>query len=133
MWFRGVEVTCIGLFMGFFYLRFGIVCVIAAHFLMDAFWSSLPYFLNPHASFDFYSSLAVMALPLLFALTALILNKNVQEKPLSIRYNPQQQFNYNLLMELCASKTPEQLVILKKDLQRHGWDAAIIERVFGEK
>ena len=64
---------------------------------------------------------------------ALIFNKGVQEKPLSIRFNSQQQFNYNLLQELCVPKTPEELIALKKDLQRHGWDAAIIDRVFGEK
>jgi hypothetical protein len=33
---------------------------------------------------------------------------------------------------LCRSKTPEELIVLKKDLQRHGWDAAIIQRVFEE-
>ena len=132
MWFRGVEVTCIGIIMGIFYLRFGLMCVIAAHFLIDSFLSSLPYLLNAHASFNFYSALAVVTLPLLLALIALIFNKNTQEKPLSIRFNPQQQFNYNLLRELCASKTPEELIALKKELQHHGWDAAIIERVFGE-
>jgi len=133
MWFRGLEVTCIGIVMGFFYLRFGIVCVIAAHFLTDSFLTSLPYLLNPRASFDFYSALAVITLPLLLAFIALIFNRGTQEKPLSIRFNPQQQFNYRLLRELCASKTSEELIALKKDLQRHGWDAAIIDRVFEEK
>jgi len=130
MWFRGVEVTCIGLIMGVFYLRFGLMCVIAAHFLIDSFLSSLPYLLNPHASFNFYTSLTVVCLPLILALIALIFNKNAQERPLSIRFNPQQQFNYSLLQELCRSKTPEELMALKTDLQRHGWDAAIIQRVF---
>ncbi len=130
MWFRGVEVTCIGIVMGIFYLRFGIVCVIAAHFLVDAFLFSLPYLLNPRASFDFYSALGVISLPLLLAFIALIFNRNTQERPLSIRFNSQQQFNYRLLRELCRSKTPDELIVLKKDLQRHGWDAAIISRVF---
>jgi len=133
MWFRGVEVTCIGIIMGTFYLRFGLICVIAAHFLIDSFWSSLPYLLKPSASFDFYSSLAVVGLPLFLALLALMLRRSSEEKPLSIRFNPQQQFNYHLLRDLCALKTPEELIVLKKDLQRHGWDAAIIKRVFDEK
>jgi len=132
MWFRGVEVTCIGLIMGAFYLRYGLVCVIAAHFLIDSFLSSLPYLLNPRASFDFYSSLLVVALPLFLGLIALILNRNAQEKPLSIRFNPQQQFNYRLLLELCRCKNPEELIVLKNDLRCHGWDEAIIERVFNE-
>jgi hypothetical protein len=130
MWFRGVEVTSIGIIMGIFYLRFGLVCVIAAHFLIDAFLSSMPYLLNQRASFNFYSALAVVGLPLLLALIALIFNKNTQEKPLSIRFNSQQQFNFGLLRELCASKTPEELIALKKDLERHGWDTAIIQRIF---
>jgi len=130
MWFRGVEVTSIGIIMGVFYLRFGLVCVIAAHFLIDSFLSSLPFLMNPHASFNFYSALAVISLPLFLALIALVLNRGEEEKPLKVRFNPQQEFNYNLLREACRSKTPEELVMLKKDLQRHGWDAAIIERVF---
>jgi hypothetical protein len=107
--------------------------VIAAHFLIDAFLSGLPYLLNPRASFDFYSALLVISLPLLLGIIALIFDRGVPERPLSIRFNPQQQFNYSLLQELCRSKTPEELIALKKDLQRHGWDAAIIERVFEEK
>jgi len=130
MWFRGIEVTCIGLIMGAFYLRYGFVCVIAAHFLIDSFLSSLPYLLNSHATFNFYSALSVITLPLFLALIALIFDRGIKEKPLSIRFNPQQQFNYNLLQELCRSKTSEELIALKKELQRHGWDAAIIDRVF---
>ena len=61
---------------------------------------------------------------------ALFFNRNTQEKPLSVRFNPQQDFNYHLLQELCRTKTPEELIALKKELQRHGWDAAIIQRVF---
>ena len=49
---------------------------------------------------------------------------------MSLRFNSQQQFNYSLLEELCRTKTSEELMVLKKDLSRHGWDAAIIERVF---
>jgi hypothetical protein len=132
MWFRGVEVTCIGLIMGTFYLRYGIVCVIAAHFLIDSFLSSLPYLLNPRASFDFYTALAVVSLPMILAIIARVINRGDQEKSLNLRFNAQQQFNYNLLKGLCASKTPEELIALKKDLQRHGWDTAIIKRVFEE-
>ena len=132
MWFRGVEVTCIWIIMGIFYLRFGLVCVIAAHFLIDSFLNSLPYLLNPRWSFDFYAALGVVTLPLLLGFIALIFNKGAQERPLSIHFNTQQDFNYRLLKELCRLKTPEELIILKTDLQRNGWDAAIIERVFDE-
>jgi len=75
----------------------------------------------------------VIILPLFLAFIARIFDRGVQEKPLSIRFNSQQQFNYNLLQDLCRSKTSEELVVLKNDLVRHGWDAAIIQRVFEEK
>jgi len=130
MWFRGVEVTCIGIVMGICYLRYGLVCVIVAHFLIDSFYSSLPYLLNVRASFDFYTALAVVGIPLLLAFVALIFNRGSEEKPLSVRFNSQQQFNYSLIEELCRSKSPDELIVLKKDLERHGWDAAIIQRVF---
>jgi hypothetical protein len=75
----------------------------------------------------------VVCLPLSLALIALIFNKGAQERPLSVRFNGQQQFNYNLLRDLCRSKSPEELITLKKDLQRYGWDYAIINRVFDER
>ncbi|MDE2009020.1 MAG: CPBP family intramembrane metalloprotease [Candidatus Omnitrophica bacterium] len=130
MWFRGVEVTTIGLIMGFFYLRFGLVCVITAHFLIDGFLSALPFLLNPHLSFNFATALTVVGLPLILALVAIVFNRNTPERPLSIRFNVHQQFTYHLLMELCRHKGPEELTAFKNDLQRHGWDAAIIQRVF---
>jgi hypothetical protein len=130
MWFRGVEVTCIGIIMGIFYLRYGLMTVIVAHFLIDSFLTNLPYLLKPHASFDFYTALAVVLLPLFLAFIAFIFDRNTPERPLSLRFNAQQQFNTSLLEEVCRSKTPEELIVLKKDLVRHGWDPAIIERVF---
>jgi len=133
MWFRGIEVTCIGIIMGIFYLRFGFMCVIVAHFLIDAFLSSLPYLLNQHLTVDFYTSLGVVCLPLIGGFVALIFDRGAQERPLSVRFNAQQQFNFNLLQELCRHKKPEELVVLKNDLQRFGWDAAIIQRAFDEQ
>jgi hypothetical protein len=133
MWFRGVEVTTIGIIMGVFYLRFGLVCVITTHYLIDSFLTGLPYFLKPHPNFDFFTSLAVVLLPLTLGIIALARNKGAQERPLSVRFNAQQQFNYGLLLELYRSKSSEQRLALKDDLQRHGWDAAIIQRVFEDK
>lgn len=129
MWFRGVEVTSIGIIMGIFYLRFGLACVIAGHFLIDSFLSSLPYLLKPSLSIDFCSAIGVLALPLFFAFIAWIFDKGLQEKPLSVRFNAQQEFNYQLLRQICISKTPEELSAFKKDLKHHGWDMAIIEKL----
>jgi len=77
--------------------------------------------------------LGVVCLPLIGGFVALIFDRGAQERPLSVRFNAQQQFNFNLLQELCRHKKPEELVVLKNDLQRFGWDAAIIQRAFDEQ
>ncbi len=130
MWFRGVEVTLLGIILAIAYLRFGLVTVIAAHFLMDAFLTVLPYVLKPQSSFNLYSSLFVIALPLLLATIAFIMNRPTEERPMSVRFNPQQKFNAGILEELRRGKGPEQLAVLKKDLLHHGWDPAIVEQAF---
>jgi len=129
MWFRGVEVTCLGVILGIAYLRFGLICALVAHFLMDAVLLVLPYLLKPKVSFDFVSSLIVIALPLFFAAAAFALNRPSTERPWRPRFNRQQEFNYGLLRELLGNKTPEQRAALAKDLVHNGWDPAVVESV----
>ncbi len=130
MWFRGIEVTCIGIVMGVFYMRYGLMTVITAHFMIDCMLSNLPYLIKPRADFDFFSALGLALLPLLLCGVARIMNKSEEEIPLKTRFNAQQNFNYHLLKEYCANKSPEALKALRPELERHGWDAAIIQRVF---
>ena len=130
MWFRGLEVSCLGIILGVAYLRYGLVTVITAHFLMDSFLGALPYLLRPRVSFDFCSALMVIALPFLLAGIAFVRNKSVRERPWVARFTPQQQFNYGLLAELCRAKTDGQLKIFKQDLVRHGWDPVVVGRAF---
>jgi hypothetical protein len=128
MWFRGLEVTCLGVIFGFAYLRFGFITVLVAHFLIDAFRGSLQYLINPKLSFDFLSCLFVVIIPLIFSVIAWVLKRPIVERSWAKDFNPQQEFNYQLLKQVCFSKTPEQLKDFKKELIRHGWDPAIIER-----
>ena len=44
MWFRGLEVTALGIVLGVVYLRFGLIATITAHFLMDVILASLPIY-----------------------------------------------------------------------------------------
>ncbi|MBF0490618.1 MAG: CPBP family intramembrane metalloprotease [Candidatus Omnitrophica bacterium] len=133
MWFRGLEVTCLGIILGFVYLRFGLVTVIVIHFLIDAFRASLQYLINPHLSFDFISCLFILGLPFIFSWVALKFNHSDIERPWRDIFSPQQQFNYQLLKEICALKSKDQLETLKKELVLHGWDPVIINRVFQER
>ncbi len=133
MWFRGLEVACLGIILGFAYLRFGLVAVITAHYLMDAFLSSMPYLLIPKFGVDFFSSLFILLLPLLVAAIALVLNHSTQERQWEHRFNDQQHFNYQLLLELVKLKKDEELSQLKANLLKHGWDPIVIDKVFLKK
>lgn len=130
MWFRGLEVTCLGIILGFAYLRFGLVAVITAHYLMDAFLSTMPYLLVPRMSIDCVSSVIVLLLPLLIALIARLLDHSTEERQWEQKFNAQQLFNYNILLELASNKSREEQEQLKADLVKHGWDPAVVEKAF---
>ncbi len=132
MWFRGLEVTCLGIILGVAYLRYGLIAVITAHFFMDAFLASLPYLLNPDISFNFYSAVFVILLPLFFAVLAYFRNRVVELREWKPQLNAQQQFNCRLIVESGRSKSLDELELFKEDLLRHGWDPVVVERAFLE-
>jgi hypothetical protein len=141
MWFRGVEVTCIGLFLSYVYLRFGIIPVIVAHFLFDIFWNTAGYLLGHTNPAYFMNALGLLLLPLLLGLTAFVKNENKEERPLTWYLNAHQQHNVEVLAsylkehwEKFEGKTREQI---KKEIISHNWDMAVVEvavdRLMGEK
>ena len=130
MWFRGLEVSCLGIILGFAYLRFGLIAVITAHYLMDAFLTSMPYLLVPKFSVDFFSSLFVLSVPLFIAVVAWMLNRSTKELQWEHHFNAQQHFNFQLLVELAQNKTTEERSLLRADLIKHGWDPAVVGKVF---
>ncbi len=131
MWFRGVEVTLLGIFLSLIYLRFGIIPVIIAHFLFDAFWRSSGYLLSPTYDMNFYGCLAVLLLPLIWAVVAIIWNKEVPEKAMHWRLSKKQLFNLEVLKfylkshrALWDAKPKDQVV---KEVSSNGWDIAVVE------
>jgi len=136
MWFRGIEVTCLGLFLSYIYLRHGIIAVITAHYLFDTFWHSAGYLLGHPKPFYFYSAVFILILPCLFGLIAFILNKPDDEQPMRWRLNKHQIFNLEILKTFLNThqkelthKTPEQI---KQKIASHGWDMAVVERAVEE-
>ena len=130
MWFRGLEVTLLGLFLSWMYLRYGIIPVLVGHFLFDVFWYSAPYLLGRATPFHFYSSLGVAMLPLGIALLAYVRNKATPERPLRWRLNPHQVFNLEVLKEYLRPRLnqwdkPREHI--KKEIMTHGWDLAVVE------
>ena len=130
MWFRGVEVSCIGLFLAFVYLRFGIIPVLVAHYLFDVFWSSAAYLFGHSTPGQFYNSLIVLLLPLGFAIIAYLINQPQIERPLRWRLTKHQLFNLEILKNFLkdkgfwGNKSREEV---KKEIISHGWDVAIVD------
>lgn len=130
MWFRGLEVTCLGLFLSFVYLRYGIIPVLVAHFLFDVFWSSSAYLLGQSTPYHFYSALGVLFLPILFAILAYVKNRPETERPLRWQLNRHQIYNLEVLKKFLKStphlknKSKEEV---KEEIIAHGWDIAVVE------
>ncbi len=134
MWFRGVEVTALGLFLSFIYLRFGIIPVLIGHYVFDVFWNSSGYLLGKTLSMEFFSSLFVLLLPLLFGIIAFFANRPEEEKPLKWWLNKHQLYNLNILntfLRLQFDNNKKQSD-LKNDLIGHGWDIGVVEAALEE-
>jgi len=67
VWFRGIEVSLMGLFFAFIFLRYGIIPAIIAHYLFDVFWGVAGYILGNTTPYLFISSVFIMAIPLILA------------------------------------------------------------------
>ena len=131
MWFRGIEVTCLGLFLSWVYLRFGIIPVIVGHYLFDVFWNCAEYMLGVTRPFYFFSSLSVLLLPLTWAAAAFFLNKKAELQPMRWRMSKHQLYNLDVLKtffrqhpEEMRKKTPQQIM---DEISGHGWDPAVVE------
>jgi len=131
VWFRGLEVTCLGVFLVFIYLKFGFIPVIVGHYLFDAFWNSSGYIFGTSTPFYFYSSISVLLLPLGLGMIAFSLNKRQEEKALRWHLNKHQLYNLEVLKAFLntnrddlTGKSPDQI---KKEITVHGWDPAIVE------
>lgn len=131
MWFRGVEVTCLGVFLSFAYLRFGLIPVIIAHYLFDVFWNCSEHLFGISQPFYFYSSLAVFLLPLGLGLAAWMINKEEIVRPMRWHLNKHQLYNLEVLKNFLAAHKdtladkPSQTI--KDEIVSHGWDIAVVE------
>lgn len=131
MWFRGVEVSLIGLVMAFIYVRFGLIPVLVAHFLFDVFWSCAAFLFGQATPVYFWTSIFVMLIPGLWAIAALYVNSPVEEKPLAWKLNKYQQFNTQVLAEFLKSRRDEFEAMddqtLIEYVAKNNWDIAVVE------
>ena len=131
MWFRGLEVSCLGLFLSFIYLKYGIIPVIVAHYLFDVFWNCAGFIFGTSKPFYFYSSIGILLLPLMLAAAAFVLNRKETVRPLRWQLNKHQLYNVEVLKAYLnqhqsqfALKSPEQI---KGEITSHGWDPAVAD------
>ncbi len=130
MWFRAVEIFFLGLFLSSIYLRFGIIPVVVGHYLFDVFWGATSFIFGRVSTFDFYTSLGILLLPLGWAVVAFVINRPDIETPMRWRLNKHQLFNLEVLKTylktnpVYITKPSEEV---RKELATHGWDMGVVE------
>ncbi len=132
VWFRGVEVSLIGLGYGFIFLRYGIVPVLVAHYLFDVFWGAAAHLLGRSTPGLFAGALAVFLLPLGCALVAFLRNRSETERPIAVAFSPTQRYNSDILAAYCLKRRQEgaSAAQLRPELLRHNWDSALVDAAF---
>ncbi len=130
MWFRGLEVTLMGIFLAVIYLRYGIVTVLVAHYLFDVFWVSSAYLLGTSTPYHFYSALAMLLLPLIYAGYAYLRNASTEEKQMHWKLTKHQLFNLNVLKHYLKDHPVDvsrPIEEVKREIKNHGWDISVVE------
>lgn len=130
MWFRGFEVTILGFILAWVYLRYGLICVLVAHYIFDAFWYGSAYLFGKTTAFYFYSILGVLTWPMLWAVFAYLINRQEIERPHRWYLNPHQLFNVEVLKKFLRTRggvKADQLAVIKEEVIAHGWDPAVVE------
>jgi len=131
MWFRGLEMTCLGLFLSFIYLRHGIIPVIIGHYLFNVFWRSAEHLFGVSQPFYFYSSLGVLLLPFALGLISFAMNQKKEIRPLRWRLNKHQLYNLEILKTFLSSNknafAGKPRTQITREIVSHGWDPAVVE------
>ncbi len=136
VWFRGIEVAFIGIFLSCVYLNFGIIPVLVGHYVFDIFWGTAEFLLGKASGLDFVSSIFIFLLPGLVGIFAYLKNETEIERKLTWILNKHQVFNAAVLKtflqsqrEKFQSQTKEQT---RNELILHNWDVAVIDSVLLE-
>ncbi len=139
VWFRIIEITLIGIFYGFVFLRFGIIPLIVAHYLFNVFWGSAAYILGQSTLFLFIGSIGVLSIPLVFAGVAYFMNREKQEKQFNLMLDKTQAYNLQILIAFITAKKNQGVSsdLVKNELIHYNWDHSLvnlaIEKVFNNQ
>jgi len=139
VWFRIIEVSMIGIFYGFIFFRFGIIPLIVSHYLFNVFWGSADYIFGRSDLYLFLGSIGCLAIPLVFAAAAYLLNKKDEEKQIKLALDKTQEYNLQMLVIFISAKKSQGYSsdMIKKELIHHNWEHLLIdlaiEEVFGRR
>lgn len=128
VWFRIIEISLIGIFYGFIFIRFGIIPLIVAHYLFDVFWCSAVYILGRSSWYLFSSAVGLLCAPLLFAAIAYFLNREEKEKQVREVLDRIQEYNLGVLITFVSVKRSQgySADTIKEELIRHNWDHLLV-------
>jgi membrane protease YdiL (CAAX protease family) len=129
VWFRVLEVSLIGLFFGFIFLKYGIIPLIVAHYLFDCFWSGAAYVLGRTQLSLFAGAIFILVIPLIFALIAYFLNRGDKECATITMLDKIQEYNLEILITFIAVKKSQGISShnIKEELLQHNWDPSLVD------
>lgn len=128
VWFRGVEVSLMGILYGFIFIRYGLIPLLVAHYLFDVFWGVAAYILGRSPLYLFGGSLFILLVPLIFAAAAYLLNKEEKERPIEVVLNDTQRYNLSVLTAFVSTRKSQGLsaASVSAELIRHNWDPELV-------
>jgi hypothetical protein len=134
VWFRGIEVSILGLVFGFVFLRYGLIPLIVAHYLLDVFWCVCAYILGRSNSYLFGGSLFILMIPLIFAAFTYFINKEDREKEIKTVLNKIQRYNLEILINFVAMKKNRGFDsrTISEELILYNWDIELVNLAIKE-
>jgi hypothetical protein len=128
VWFRIIEISLIGIFYGFIFIRFGLMPLIVAHYLFDVFWCSAAYILGHSNWYLFSNAIGLLCIPLFLAAIAYFLNRTEQEKQIREVLDKIQEYNLGVLIAFISAKRAQgcSTETIKEELIRHNWDHLLV-------
>lgn len=134
-WFRGIEVSLLGLILSLLYVHYGIIPVLVSHYVFDTFWGGAGFLFGKAQPFDLMSCLGVIALPLIFAMVAFFRNKPDVQIQKNFLLKDTHRYNLKILKfflsnpENTRGRSSEEI---RAELIASGWDVVVIDEALKE-
>ena len=132
--FRIFEIGVLGIFLGFIFIRYGIIPVIIAHYLFDVFWGSAAFVIGKSSTGLFLGSIFVLAIPMIIAIIAFLMNKSDEEREITQLLDKIQEYNLNILITFISARKSQgiEAVSIKNGLLEHNWDISLVDLAIKE-